>query len=438
MRRLRHAAIALLLLGTTSAFAQDQAMPAGHPPVADGPQAAAQAAQAPEEDAVISNASIPPGTIQVKLATPQGEPIPNAEVTLAVQFQKIAEGEQKSEKHARTDAAGKAVFTGLVTGGDYQYRISSASGPATYSSEPIQLKADAGALALLHVYPVTRRIEEASVGAIVYVYVETRDDVFQFEVLARYGNRGRVTWVPDGARMRLPAGFKAFKAGDSMTDARFEEDPGHGAKLVGTFAPGQQQLSFRFQLPRHEEGSAAFDFGLPPHVAEARFIAEAAPSMELDVEGWEKPQTDATQSGQRVLVTRRQAVRGEVSGLSDFTARLSGIPTPGPGRWVAALLAGALGLLGLAAFRGKIGGETQAELHERDAERARRVLLDEVVDLTRARHDGRIGPGTYEAARRVLVDALSRIVSQAPSLSKKPKRSGATKAAKRAKKGTAV
>jgi len=258
----------------------------------------------------------------------------------------------------------------------------------------------------------------------VFVYVETRDDVFQFEVLARYGNQGRVTWVPEDARMRLPAGFKAFKAGESMTDARFEEDPGRGAKLLGTFAPGQQQLSFRFQVPRHAESSASFSFGLPPHVAEARFIAEAAPSMELDVDGWEKPRIDATSSGQRVLVTRRQAMRGEVNGIGEFTVRVSGIPTPGPGRWVAALIAALLGALGVAAFRGKIGGQTQAELHQRDAERARRVLLDEVVELTRARSEGRIGPGTFESARRTLVDALSRIVAQTPS-PKKSKRQSA-------------
>lgn len=431
MSALRSVVVAVALLVTTSALAQDQAVPAGHPPVAG-------AAQAPEEDAVISNPSMPPGTIQVKLVTPTGDPIADTDVTLGVQFQKIAEGEQKSEKHAKTNAAGMATFAGLTTGSDFVYRAAAHAGPATYSSEPIQLKADAGALSLLHVYPVTRRIEEASVGAIVYVYVETRDDVFQFEILARYGNRSAMTWVPEGARMRLPSGFKAFKAGEAQGDARFEEDPGRGVKMLGTFSPGQQQLSFRFQLPRHEDSSATFDFGLPPHVAEARFIAEAAPSMELDVEGWEKPQTDAMQTGQRVLVTRRQAVRGESGGITDFTAHLSGIPTPGPGRWVAALIAAALAALGFAAFRGKIGGETQAELHDRDAERARRVLLDEVVDLTRARQDGRIGPGTYESARRVLVDALSRIVSHAPGLGKKSKRAGGGKGGKKAKKGAAA
>jgi len=272
----------------------------------------------------------------------------------------------------------------------------------------------------------------------VFVYVETRDDVFQFEVLARYGNRSSKSWVPEDASMRLPSGFKAFKAGESMDDVRFEEDPGRGVKLRGTFSPGQHQASFRFQVPRNADDSASFNFGLPPHVGEARFIAEAAPGMQLDVEGFEKVQTDVSQTGQRVLVTRRQAVRGEVNGLPHFTAQLSGIPTPGPGRWIAVIIAAALAGLGVAAFRGKVGSETQADLQGRDAERARNVLLDEIVDLTRARREERVGPSTYESARRVLVDALSRIVSQNPKQTAKGKRGGDKKGDKKAKKGAAA
>lgn len=370
---------------------------------------------------------VPPGTIVVRLVDAGGDPLPNTDVKLSVQFQKISEGEQKNERFAKTDLGGVARFSGLVTGGDYSYRLSAKSGPAEYSSDPMQLKADMGLMALLHVYPVTRNPAEAGVGSIGYVFVETRADVFQFEVLFRYGNRSAMSWVPEDARMSLPSGFKAFKAGESQSDVRFEEDPGKGVKLKGTFAPGQQSASFRFQLPRHEETSASFDFGLPPHVGEIRFIAEAPVGMEIDVAGFEKPQVDVN-NGQRLLVTRRVAVRGQASGLGGFTASLSGIPTPGSGRWIAVVIATLLAGLGVAAFRGKLGSETQADLQDRDAERARRVLLDELVDLERARREERIGPSTYESARRALVEALARIVSANPGLGKKAKRSGGKKA----------
>ena len=436
MRRLHALLLAAALAAPSQALADAQApaVPNGHPPVGAG----ATAARALEQDAVVSSPELPPGTIVVKLVDANGNPLANTEVKLGVQFQKISEGEQRTEQRATTDAEGIARFHGLTIGSDFSYRASARSGPAEYSSEPVQLKGDMGVTALLHVYPVTRSPAEAAVGAIGYVYVETRDDVFQFEVLFRYGNRSRVTWVPENARMTLPAGFKAFKAGEAMTDVRFEEEPGRGVKLSGTFAPGQQTASFRFQVPRKEETSASFHFGLPPHVGEIRFIAEAAPGMEIDVEGFEKPQTDVSQTGQRVLVTRRVAVRGQASGLGDFTASLAGIPTPGSGRWIAALIATVLAGLGFAAFRGKLGEETHAGLQDRDAERARRLLLDELVQLTRARREDRIGPSTYESARRALVEALARIVSLNPGLGKKPKKGGANRGGNRAKKGAAA
>lgn len=427
MRRLHVALLVAALGAAASGSALAQQLPNGHP---------TPAAQQPvDDDTVMPSPTVPPGSIRVRLVNEDGEPLPNTDVRLGVQFQKIAEGEKKTQKVAKTDSSGEVLFGGLTTGGDFSYRISASNGPAEYASDPIQLKADSGVIAVLHVYPFTRRVEEAAVGAIVFVYVETRDDVFQFEVLTRYGNRARKSWVPDDARMRLPEGFKAFKAGESMSDVRFEEDPGRGAKLRGTFSPGQHQASFRFQVPRRGESSASFSFGLPPHVGEARFIAEAAPTMEIDVDGFEKPVTDVSQTGQRVLVTRRVAVRGEGSGLGSFTAQLSGIPTPGVGRWVAAAIAAVLAGLGVAAFRGKLGAESQAELQQRDAERAKRVLLDEVVDLTRARQADRVGPGTYESARRALVEALARIVAQNPG---GPRRARRAKGDKKPKKGASA
>lgn len=424
MKRLSALLVAAALAWAAPSLAQ--ALPPGHPGTAG-----AHAPEPIEEDAITPVQSLPPGTIRVQLVGPDGTPLPHAEVKLGVQFNKVAEGEKKTEQRAKTDDSGTALFSGLTTGGDFSYRVSSNNGPAEYASDPMQLKADAGLSVLLHVYPVTRNVQEAAVGGIVFVYVETRDDVFQFEVLTRYGNRSRVSWVPDDARMELPSGFKAFKSGEAMTDVRFEEEPGRGAKLRGTFAPGQQQASFRFQVPRHGEGSASFHFGLPPHVGEARFIAEAAPSMELDVDGFEKPQVDVSQTGQRVLVTRRLAARAQAQGLPGFTVHLSGIPTPGWGRWVAVMIAAGLAALGAAVFRGKVGSETQAELQARDAARAKRVLLDELVDLTRARQEDRIGPSTYESARRALVDALSRVVSQNPGLAKRSARRAERKRAGR-------
>ena len=426
MKRLSALLLVSLLASPSVVSAQAQPMPAGHPSMG-----AAAAPTTPEQDAVVAAPNLPPGTIQLKLVNAQGQPVAGADVSLGINFNKISEGEQRTEQRAKTNAEGLATFGGLTPSSDFSYRLTTKSGPAQYASDPIQLKPDMGMLALLHVYPVTRNIEEASLGSRGFVYVETRDDVFQFEVLFRVFNMGGVTWVPEAALMSLPAGFKAFKAGEAMTDVRFEEEPGRGARLAGTFSPGQHNVSFRFQLPRHEESSAAFRFGLPPHTAEIRFIAEAAPTMQLDVDGFEKPQTDVNQNGQRVVVTRHVAQRGQPA-LKSFDVVLSGIPTPGNGRWIAVLIAAAMAGLGVAAFRGRLGQETQADLQERDADRAQKVLLDELVELTRAQRDARIGPSTFETARRTLVEALARIVSQNPNAGKKSRQARSGKSGKKA------
>ena len=406
----------LALLSPASSFGQPvaPAMPAGHPTPSGAPTE-------PEQDRVEPAPELPPGSIEVRLVDSQGNPVPSSELRLGILFQKIAEGEQRTEKQGRTDQNGIARFTGLTPSSEFSYRVTTRSGPAEYASDPIVLKPEMGVRVLLHVYPVTRDVKQARVGSRGFVYIETRDDVFQFEVLFRYFNMGGVTWVPEAARMSLPTGFKAFKAGETMTDVRFELLPEVGVSLQGTFSPGQHNVSFRFQLPRSEVESSSFRFGLPPHIQEMRVIAAAAPSMQLDVDGFEKPVSDVNQNGQRVLVTRRLAKRGEPE-LQSFGVVLSGIPTPGPGRWVAALIAAALALVGFSVFRGKLGTKVQSELHERDASRARQVLLDELVDLTRAHREGRIGPSTYESARRVLVEALARILSSSPELAKKAKK----------------
>ncbi len=429
MKRFRLAFLALALLSPTAALGQPAApaMPAGHPTTQGAPTE-------PAPDRVESAPDLPAGTLEVRLLDSHNNPVPNAEVRLGILFQKIAEGEQRTEKLAQTNADGRARFSELIASSDFSYRVTTRTGPAEYASDPIVLKSEFGMRALLHVYPVTRDVNQARIASRGFVYVETRDDVFQFEVLFRYFNMGGNTWVPEGANMSLPSGFKAFKAGESMSDVRFEQLDGVGAKLAGTFSPGQHNVSFRFQLPRSETAGASFRFGVPPHTQEMRVIAAAAASMQLEVEGFETPQADANQNGQRVLVTRRVAKRGEPE-LRSFGVVLSGIPTPGPGRWVAVLIAAALALAGFGVLRGRLGAGSQTELFARDAARAKQVLLDELVDLTRARRDDRIGPTTYESARRVLVEALARIISNAPKLRKVAGKPDRARGAKKSQKG---
>ena len=242
-----------------------------------------------------------------------------------------------------------------------------------------------------------------------FIFVEdVADCVFRAAAAPATGvfNVGSVTWVPNDVVLELPKGFKAFNAQRGMTDVGFEVVDGVGARLKGTFTPGQHDLSARFQVPKGTDESATFRMGTLPRVAELRVIAEASSQMRLEVDGFEQPQVAANQ-GKRVLVTRKLLERGDEL-EKGFTITLSGLPVPGYGRWIAVLLALGLGGIGIAAARGvlELGKESSKTA---DLKNAREVLLGELVEVERSRERGDLGPRAYADARRVLLNALARL-----------------------------
>ncbi len=382
--------------------ASAQGAPTGHPGMGAG------AGADPAADVNESVPTIPPGVIAATIVSDQGVPLVGTQVRLGILFQKIAEGESRTEKFAQADATGSVRFSDLQRGSDHAYRVTVQAGSASYQTSPFNLRQDMGQHVVLHVYPATPDIEKAQVGMRGYMYIETRDDVFQFECLFTVFNVGQVTWVPKDLVLQLPKGFKAFKAQESMTDVHFEVVDGVGARFKGTFSPGQQQASFRFQVPKSDEESASFRMTVPPHVAEMRVIAEASAAMNLEVEGFQRPVATANQNGQRVLVSVKQLVRRDEE-LRDFVATLSGIPTPGPGRWVAVLVALAMAVGGVFAARGAFDDAGGGRDVTADKKRAREILLRELVALEGARNAQKIGPRTYEQSRLRLIDAIARL-----------------------------
>jgi hypothetical protein len=367
---------------------------------------AGMAPQGPEPNREEPTPELPAGTVEAVLVDADEKPLANADVRLGILFQKIAEGESRSQKTAKTSPEGRARFDGLETGSNFAYRVTAKQGDAEYSSSPFNLR-DVGVRVLLHVFPVTSNAADAVIGLRGYFYVETRDDVFQVETLFRVFNLSKVAWVPKDVVMTLPAGFKAFNAGDPMTDARFEQVDGKGAKLLGTYPPGQSDVSFRFQVPKEASTTASFDVKPPPRTAEMRVIAVTNKSMGLEVEGFEQPREDRGPRGDRVLVTRKVVGRGEPE-VGSFRIVLTGLPAPDEGRWVAVLIALAFASFGGLAAAGKLKLVSTERL-EGDHARARDLLFEELLTLERARKDGEIGPTAHERAHRMLVDALARI-----------------------------
>jgi len=384
---------------TSEGASPGQGVPAGHPDPSTGE---------PLADVNEASPSLAPGTISATIVNDQGAPLAGQQVRLGIMFQKIAEGESRSEKFAQADARGTVQFTGLTPGSDHAYRVTVQVGSANYQTSPFNLKQEMGQRVVLRVHPATSDSERAAFGMRGYLYIETRDDVFQFEALFRVFNVGQITWVPKDVVIQLPKGFKAFKAQEGMTDVHFEEVEGIGARLKGTFAPGQAEASFRFQLPKSNDDSLIFRMSVPPHVAEMRVIAEASSTMNLAVDGFQPPVATANQNGQRVLVSVKQ-LRERNEELKDFTATLSGIPTPGPGRWFALAIAGCMAIGGVFAARGAFDGSSGAADAIADKKRARELLLLELEALEVARREERIGPRSYQQSRVALIDAIARL-----------------------------
>ncbi|MFZ5895840.1 MAG: hypothetical protein ACOY0T_32585 [Myxococcota bacterium] len=382
------------------------ALPPGHPETGAQTVAPRNPHAGTPRDESAPASDLPKGTIEAVIVDGESKPIPNADVRLGIMFQKISEGESRSERFQRTNAEGRARFDGLTAASEYSYRVTFKSGAAEYASTPFPL-GELGQRVLLHVFPVTQSLENALVGMRSFVYIEPRDDVFVFELLYRVFNVGNVTWVPSNVVVRLPEGFKAFNAQQGMSDVGFEAVPGEGARLKGTFTPGQHDLSARFQVPKGSDASATFRLGTLPRLAELRVIAEASSQMHLEVDGFEPPQVSSNPQGKRVLVTRKLLERGDEL-ANGFTVTLSGLPVPGNGRWVAVLVAAGFVGLGLASARGLLrldgsGSKTQ------DLKRARDVLLSELVEVERSKQRGDLGPVAYADARRVLLNALARL-----------------------------
>jgi hypothetical protein len=137
------------------------------------------------------------------------------------------------------------------------------------------------------------------------------------------------------------------------------------------------------------------------------------------VEGFPSAKPASSQTGQRLLGTARRMQQGE-GGLRELVISLTGIPGPGPARWVAAAIAAAIAIGGLGfAWQNRGAGAGRVPpVGKVDAEHARDLLLTELVALETAHSQRRIGPRTYESARRSLLDALVRLEAALGSLTR--------------------
>jgi hypothetical protein len=397
----------------------EDTLPEGHPAVEEGnPHAHAGKVNGmpgvfePPEDQEKEDPTLAPGTIAVELRDPDDHPVADEVVTLGVLINSVAKGDTRKHEQATTDAHGAVVFSGLETASNIAYRVSSGYRGGSFAASPFQLGQVKAMRVVLHVYPVTRDLGTALIVCEAVVAAELRDDRIQVEQALTVYNLGRTAWQPDDVRMALPEGFTAFNAQATMSDQGVDEAGGE-AKLRGTFPPGRHAIEFRWQLPWSGDKDVDFDVGLPPHVAIARVMMPANANIKLKAADFPEPELRHDEQGQSFLVTERR-LRPDDAKLTSLSIGIHDLPTPGPGRLVATLLAGCAVSAGLVIAG--TGRKQRGRSRLRDAKQTRDGLLEELASLERAHTSGQVGPKTYERARRELIEALAYTISApAPS-----------------------
>jgi hypothetical protein len=395
---------------TAPPLTEEGDLPEGHPAVDEGnPHAHAGKANGmpgvfqPPDDVEQEEPTLAPGTIKVDLRDPDDHPVANEIVTLGVLINSIAKGDSRKHVQETTDAGGSVVFSGLETASNIAYRVSSGYRGGSFAATPFQLGQIKAMHVVLHVYPVSRDLGAALIVCEAAVAAELRDDRIQIEEALTVYNLGRTAWQPDDVRMALPEGATAFNAQATMSDQGVDE-AGGAAKLRGTFPPGRHAIEFRWQLPWSGDRDVDFDVGLPPHVAIARVMMPANANIKLKAADFPEPELRHDERGQSFLVTERR-LRPDDAKLTSLSIGIHDLPTPGPGRLVATLLAACAVAAGLVIAGA--GRKQRGRSRLLDAKVTRDALLEELVGLERAHTSGEVGPRTYERARRELLEALA-------------------------------
>jgi hypothetical protein len=349
------------------------------------------------------NPSLATGTIRVRVVDPEGRPAPFAEIELAT----MKADSTRSASAAKAGADGIALFTGLASGDRQAYRVNVPFKGAKYSSSPFRMPFSGGYDVEVRRLPVTHdaRMLVTYVGA---TSVELKDDRLKVVQQTRLMNVGRETYVfPEaGTLVPFPKGYLAFQTQDAMTDQRVVEAPGEGARVHGSLPPGEATLLWAFDMPLSGT-EARFSIDLPWLVFAYRVISDAPDGMSLRVADMPEPWMHRDQ-GRRFWVTETQRHAGDAA-FRRVELTITGIPGPGPGRFIATLLA--LGVIGVGVVISvqKRGGNAQQRIRT-DFDERKRELLVRARMLQAQQQAGEIGAEYHREQMAELTDELAALL----------------------------
>jgi hypothetical protein len=394
----------LASLLTCTAHAQD----APHPPMGgrgSGHGTAGRGlAGGPAQDRSQPDPSLALGTVVVQVVDAQENPVQKAEVELTTHYQSIEEGDSDNTAVKTPNAAGEAVFSELSTGLRMSYSVRVKSNGGHYEIPSFRL-GKTGQRLVVHVYPSTSDLKQAFVGFRGLTYIQMREDTFHVNMMYRVINMSDHTFLPKDVTISLPSAAEAVDVQTKVGDAGFVQQ-GQKVRLVGTFPPGHKDLQFSFQIENTNESELSFEVGAVPHLAEQRVLVEEIPGMELYVPGFGAVNSTQGPDDKSVLFAQKAMEPGQAP-LGQVRIELSGLPTVGPGRWLAVAVALCFAVGGLLVTFLRRGQNSQ-ELSEQK-ELARSVLLNEMQLLEVAKAKEKIGPRTYEQTKREILLALARL-----------------------------
>ncbi len=390
---------ALLSLNATAqapdAQDADAQMPAGHPPV-DAPEGATQK----PVTTVVPSDQLKPDTIQVYVVNEAGERVPNADILLG-----IMKSDSSRDKVAkRADDKGSFLFTDLATGAGQAYRISVPYQGATFAAKPFRLEGDKGVYVTIVRSAVTHdpRYIVIALGQLLFEFRDTRVHVTQ---QARLVNLGQSTYVlpSKGLRLTLPKGFTAFQAEAVMSDQRINSDE-HGMLIEGSIGPGETTLTWGYDIPV-TGNTMRIEAPLGFQLYRMRVLAEAPEGLSMKVDGFPDGKLFETEQ-HRVLLSEFQRSPGDAP-LESLSVTLSGLPGPGPARWVAVSLA--LLVAGSVLFFSLRKKQNQA-VNDANIELAKQALLDQIVELDKKHAAGEIGPSYHAKQVEELTIAIALLL----------------------------
>jgi len=357
-----------------------------------------------------------PGSVEVSVVGPDGSPQPGAEIMLGV----MASMGGRTEQRAKADAKGQHTFTGLAVGSKQAYRVNVLQSGAKFSTTPFRLPEELGYQARMVLKPTTNdtRLMFQVIGQTV---IELRDDRLHITQQGKLANAGQsvIAFPKEGLVVPLPPGFTAFSWQDVMTDQKGEELADKGFRIRGSLPPGSVTLAWTFDLQR--SGSAAkITIDQPWRSYTYRVISEAPPGLKLRVTDF--PETERIQdTGRELLFTQVQRAPSEAP-LASVSIRIDGIPGPGPGRWVAvvlAVLAVATGL-GYALRPGDRSGQRDERRTALEARKQQLVTLAKQTDTEHAA--GEIGPQFRAERLREIATELAMVLRDEETLASATKR----------------